>query len=87
MSVDLKAKLLLNAFNMFIFVYYLITKKRTMNLTFSIAAFTSLIQITADVSLTDLRYADDPATLDLLFDHLRTEFLDNLEKLQSKVGE
>ena len=79
--------MLLCAFILSIFVYDLITKTRTMKHPLSIVAFTSLIKITAVVNLTDLKYADDPATLDLLFDRLRIEFLKKLKKLQSQVEE
>ncbi len=56
-----------------------------MKLRFSLS--TSSIKVSAMIEITDLRYSDDPATLDLLFDSLRAEYLERIEILQSKASE
>ena len=56
-----------------------------MKLRFSLSTTTSSIKVSATVEIKDLRYSDDPATLDLLFDGLRAEYLERIELLQSKT--
>ena len=56
-----------------------------MKLRFSLS--TSSIKVSAMIEITDLRYSDDPATLDLLFDGLRAEYLERIEIHQTKTRE
>ncbi len=58
-----------------------------MKLRFLISTSTTAIKVSATVEITDLRYFDDPATLDLLFDGLRAEYLERIEIHQTKTRE